>query len=68
MAKRGAKRTTSREKGTTKKPIKSYDHQDKKRANNPPVGLVTPQTDPERGAKKTYQYDPHLDPRCVRPQ
>jgi adenine-specific DNA-methyltransferase len=29
--------------------------------NNPPVGLVTPDTDKD-GAKKTYQYDPHLDP------
>ncbi len=63
MAKRGAHKATK--KGATKKPIESYDHQDKKRANNPPVGLVTPQTDPERGAKKTYQYDPHLDPQLV---
>ena len=30
--------------------------------NNPPVGLVTPDTDPDAGAKKTYAYDPHLDP------
>ena len=44
-----------------KKPIEQYDHQGKKRANNPPVGLVTPETDRE-GEKKTYQYDPHLDP------
>jgi hypothetical protein len=28
--------------------------------NNPPVGLVTPDTDPDAGARKTY--DPHLDP------
>jgi len=60
MAKRGAHKATK--KGATKKPIESYDHQDKKRANNPPVGLVTPQTDPERGAKKTYQCDPHFGP------
>jgi adenine-specific DNA-methyltransferase len=31
------------------------------RKNNPPVGLVTPGTDPDQPSKK-YQYDPHLDP------
>ena len=45
-----------------KKQIKQYEHLDKKRANNPHVGLVTPTTDPDTGEKKTYQYDPHLDP------
>ncbi|HQU43466.1 MAG TPA: site-specific DNA-methyltransferase [Pirellulales bacterium] len=33
--------------------------------NNPPVGLVTPQTDPDAGTKKRYAYDPHLDPTLV---
>jgi hypothetical protein len=28
-----------------KKPIEQYDHRDKERLNNPPVGLVTPETD-----------------------
>ena len=28
-----------------KKPIEQYDHKDASRANNPPVGLVTPETD-----------------------
>ncbi|MDD5222685.1 MAG: site-specific DNA-methyltransferase [bacterium] len=42
--------------------IESYEHKDKKRINNPPVGLVTPDTDPDAGQKKTYTYDPHLDP------
>jgi len=53
MAKKKAKR------GSTggKRPIEQYDHKDKTRANNPPVGLVTPQTDPDQ-PKKTYQYDP----------
>jgi adenine-specific DNA-methyltransferase len=46
----------------TKKPIESYEHKGKQRVNNPPVGLVTPDTDPDAGAKKTYAYDPHLDP------
>ena len=69
MAKRGrkseTKRTTRPRKATGKRPIESYDHQDKKRANNPPVGLVTPDTDPDAGHRQTYQYDPHLDPQLV---
>ena len=44
-----------------KRPIESYDHRDKERLNNPPVGLVTPETDPETG-RQAYAYDPHLDP------
>ena len=44
-----------------KRPIESYDHRDKDRLNNPPVGLVTPETDLDVG-RKTYAYDPHLDP------
>jgi adenine-specific DNA-methyltransferase len=51
------KRTTE-----TKRPIESYEHKGKQRVNNPPVGLVTPDTDPDAGAKTTYAYDPHLDP------
>lgn len=43
------------------KPIEQYTHKDKDRANIPPVGLVTPETDADAG-KQTYQYDPHLDP------
>src|SRR5208337_822954 len=44
-----------------KKQIEQYAHKDKKRCNNPPIGLVRAETDPD-GEKKTYQYDPHLDP------
>ncbi len=44
-----------------KKDIESYAHRDKERANNPPVGLVTPATDKDAG-KKTYAHDPHIDP------
>src|SRR5713226_8655611 len=47
-----------------KRPIEQYEHKDKKRANNPPVGLVTPQSDKDAG-KKAYQYDPHLDPQLT---
>lgn len=43
------------------KDIDQYTHTDKERANNPQVGLVTPETDKDAG-KQTYQYDPHLDP------
>jgi adenine-specific DNA-methyltransferase len=50
-----------RNKKSDQKPIEQYDHKGKKRVNNPPVGLVTPETDKETG-KKTYAYDPHLDP------
>ena len=50
----------------TKRPIESYEHRDKQRVNNPPVGLVTPETDPDaEQKKKTYTYDPHLDPQLV---
>ncbi|HZP02718.1 MAG TPA: site-specific DNA-methyltransferase [Terriglobia bacterium] len=50
----------------TRRPIESYEHRDKERFNNPPVGLVTPETDPDAGQqKKTYAYDPHLDPQLV---
>lgn len=40
-------------------------HKGKQRANNPPVGLVTPQTEKESG-KKMYAYDPHLDPQLMK--
>jgi adenine-specific DNA-methyltransferase len=43
------------------KPIEQYTHGDKDRVNNPPVGLVTPETDKDAG-KQIYSYDPHLDP------
>ena len=51
-------------KKTPKRDIENYKHKGKKRVNNPPVGLVTPDTDQDAG-KKTYAYDPHLDPTLV---
>src|SRR5574337_153112 len=46
-----------------KRIIESYEHKKEERVNNPPVGLVTPETDPDTGQKqKTCAYDPHLDP------
>ena len=44
-----------------KRNIENYAHRDKERANNPPVGLVTPETDKDAG-RKTYAHDPHIDP------
>jgi len=44
------------------KDIEQYDHAGKKRLNNPPVGLVSANTEPYEDTKKTYEYDPHLDP------
>ena len=59
------------------KPIESYAHTDKDRANNPPVGLVTAEGDPDL-PHKTYEHlitppprkltqynDPHIDPQLV---
>src|SRR5579863_1233072 len=46
----------------SKRKIEHYTHTNKKRVNNPPVGLVTPETDKDVGEKETYAYDPHLDP------
>ena len=45
-----------------KKEIDSYDHKGAERVNIPQVGLVKPETDPDTGKRKSYQYDPHLDP------
>jgi len=53
------------EKSSSKRPIEQYDHKSKTRINNPPVGLVTQRTDPPVTSRKTYDYDPHLDPRLV---
>jgi adenine-specific DNA-methyltransferase len=55
----------SAESKSKKRPIEQYDHKGKTRVNNPPVGLVTPQTDPPAPTHKTYEYDPHLDPQLV---
>jgi adenine-specific DNA-methyltransferase len=47
---------------TEQKLFEQYDHKDKQRLNNPPVGLVDAHTDNGGQKKKTYSYDPHLDP------
>ncbi|MBI1928785.1 site-specific DNA-methyltransferase [Candidatus Poribacteria bacterium] len=53
----------ARKKTNNQKPLEQYDHRDKERLNNPQVGLVKDSTDNEYGQnKKTYRYDPHLEP------
>ncbi len=54
----------ARQKDSKEREVENYTHADKERANNPPVGLVTPETDRDAG-KKTYAHDPHLDPQLV---
>ena len=49
---------------TSIKGIESYQHANKDRANNPPVGLVEPKTDPDAGTK-VYIHDPHIDPQLT---
>jgi adenine-specific DNA-methyltransferase len=51
----------ARRKKDAKRQIDNYVHAGRERLNNPPVGLITPDTDRDAG-KKTYAYDPHLDP------
>ena len=41
--------------------IEAYDHTGQERLNNPPVGLVSPDTDRDAG-RRTYEYDSHVDP------
>jgi adenine-specific DNA-methyltransferase len=45
----------------SKRKIEHYTHVGKDRPNNPPVGLVTPETDRD-AVNKIYAYDPHIDP------
>ena len=41
--------------------IEAYNHDKQQRANNPPEGLVSKDTDPD-DRHHSYAYDPHLDP------
>ena len=50
-----------RSKKKARRGIEIYAHTDKDRVNNPPVGLVTPETDRDSDGK-SYAHDPHLDP------
>lgn len=58
---------TRKKKTINRHPIECSEHKDKERANNPPLGQVTPETDPDTGQKrKAYSYDPHLAPQVER--
>jgi len=52
------KRKSSRSNGPVQ--VVSYRHLDK-RTNNPEVGMVHPENDPDQ-PRTTYAYDPHIDP------
>ena len=54
----------ARQRKPEQRDIEQYKHENKQRVNNPPIGLVNPDTDPEDATKK-YAYDPHLDPQVV---
>ena len=61
-AKASVKQTARRRAAAKRKrEISAYDHKEEERLNNPPVGLVSPQTDKDT-QRKTYAYDPHIDP------
>lgn len=42
--------------------IDAYIHNNQKRPNNPPVGLVSEATDKSNVPSAKYQHDPHIDP------
>ena len=44
------------------KPIIQYEHKDKHRLNNPPVGLVDSHSDNGGLKKQSYEYDLHFNP------
>lgn len=54
------KATRKRAKSADGAQVVSYRHLDK-RVNNPEVGMVHPENDPDK-PKTTWAYDPHIDP------
>lgn len=62
----GKKKASAKpEKHPSKRPIEQYEHKSKTRINNPPIGLVNLDTEPVVPSRKSYDYDPHLDPQLV---
>ncbi|WP_411833166.1 site-specific DNA-methyltransferase [Pseudoxanthomonas mexicana] len=57
---KAGKKATGRRGEDASASIIAYQHADKRR-NNPDVGVVTPETDPDQ-PKTTWAYDPHIDP------
>jgi adenine-specific DNA-methyltransferase len=43
--------------------VADYCHEEATRLNNPPAGLAWQDT--EKPTKRTFEYDPHLDPQLV---
>lgn len=43
-----------------KRRLEQYDHKGKKQVNNPPVEVVSPETDKD-ATKKNYQYNPQFN-------
>ncbi|MHC5739262.1 site-specific DNA-methyltransferase [Nostoc sp.] len=54
----------ARQRKSEQREIEQYNHENQQRVNNPPIGLVNPNTDPEESTKN-YTYDPHIDPQLV---
>jgi adenine-specific DNA-methyltransferase len=57
---KAAQKASQSKKVADKSTLISYRHAEKRR-NNPEVGMVDPDSDPDEG-KSRYAYDPHLDP------
>jgi adenine-specific DNA-methyltransferase len=53
-----------RPRNRNRSPIKSYEHRDKSRLNNPPAGVAPTYEVGERQTTR-YAYDPHLDPQLI---
>ncbi|MFA7540852.1 MAG: site-specific DNA-methyltransferase [Lysobacterales bacterium] len=57
---KSAKKQAGRRRVEAAADIIAYQHEDKRR-NNPDVGVVTPETDPDQ-PRTRWAYDPHIDP------
>jgi adenine-specific DNA-methyltransferase len=45
------------------KQVAGYRHEEATRLNNPPAGLAWQDT--EKPTKRTFEYDPHVDPQLI---
>lgn len=61
MAKKQTSKSKSTKSDASSKDVDIYEHKGSKRLNNPQVGLVNTKTE-KAETKKTYKFDPHLDP------
>lgn len=58
--KKTKKKSTKKKKAGLRAEVLSYRHEDK-RKNNPEVGMVKPENDPDE-PRAVWKYDPHIDP------